>query len=190
MFRQDSQDAALHAVVVRDHMQAALRARRLGRRLPDQAIIPLVDFFGRDRLGQVHALQAGKFLGGAHGGVLIDVLARHDAAGLRPLVAQQPGELAGVDIGDRHHLAAKQEALQRLGGTPVRMQQRQVANHEPRGISRAGLEIFRRRAGVADMRIGQGNDLSAVRGIGEDLLVPGHRRIENYFTCRVAFCAY
>ena len=70
------------------------------------------------------------------------------------------------------------------------MQQRQVANHEAGGIHRAGFEVLGRRAGVADMRIGQGDDLSAVRRIGEDLLVPGHRRIENYFTCRVAFCAY
>ena len=32
---------------------------------------------------------------------------------------------------------------------------------------------------IADMRVGQRDDLAAVRRIGEDLLVPGHRRIED-----------
>jgi hypothetical protein len=83
-----------------------------------------------------------------------------------------------------------QEALQRLGGAPVRMQQRQVADDESRRVYRARLEILGRGAGVADVRIGEGDDLPAVGGIGEDLLIARHRRIENYFTCRVAFCAY
>ncbi len=60
---------------------------------------------------------------------------------------------------------------QRLGGAPVRMQQRQIANDQSRGVDRARFEILRGRAGVADMRIGQSDDLPAVRGIGEDLLI-------------------
>ena len=70
------------------------------------------------------------------------------------------------------------------------MQQRQIPNHEARRIDRARFQILRGRAGIADVRIREGDDLPAVRRIGEDLLVPGHRRIENHFTRRVAFCAY
>jgi hypothetical protein len=36
------------------------------------------------------------------------------------------------------------------------------------------------------MRIGQRDDLPAVRGIGEDLLVAGHRRVEYDFADRSA----
>ncbi len=70
------------------------------------------------------------------------------------------------------------------------MQQGQIANHQAGGVDRAGFQILGRRARVADMRIGERDDLSAVGGIREDLLIAGHRGIKNYFTSRVAFCAY
>ena len=79
---------------------------------------------------------------------------------------------------------------QRLGGAPIRMQQGQIANHEAGGVDRARFQILRGRAGVADVRICESDNLPTVRGIRQDLLVPGHRRIKNYFTSRVAFCAY
>src|SRR5690606_14565294 len=34
-------------------------------------------------------------------------------------------------------------------------------------------------AGVADVREGQGDDLARVRGVGQDFLVAGHRRVEH-----------
>ena len=86
-------------------------------------------------------------------------------------------------------LQRSRKLRQRLGGAPVRVQQGQIADHEARRVDRARFEILGRGAGVADVRIGQRDDLPAVRGIREDLLVAGHRRIENYFTRRVASCA-
>ena len=42
-------------------------------------------------------------------------------------------------------------------------------------------------AGIADVRIGQRDDLAAVRGIGQDLLIAAHRGVENDFADRSAF---
>jgi hypothetical protein len=36
-------------------------------------------------------------------------------------------------------------------------------------------------AGVADVRVRERDDLAAVGGIGEDLLVARHRRVEHHF---------
>ena len=43
---------------------------------------------------------------------------------------------------------------------------------------------------VADMRVGQGDDLLAITGIGQDFLVTGHGGVENHFTDGVARSAY
>ena len=42
-------------------------------------------------------------------------------------------------------------------------------------------------AGVADMWIRQGDDLAAIRWIGQDLLIARHRGIEDDFTDSLAF---
>jgi hypothetical protein len=42
--------------------------------------------------------------------------------------------------------------------------------------------VFRGDAVVADERVGHGDDLAAVRGVGEDLLITGHGGIEAGFT--------
>jgi hypothetical protein len=52
----------------------------------------------------------------------------------------------------------------------------------------AGFDILAIHAGIADVGIGQGHDLTAVAWVGEDLLVSGHRGVEynltNRATCR------
>ena len=49
--------------------------------------------------------------------------------------------------------------------------------------------VLRVDAGVADVRIGQRDDLAAVGGIGEDLLVAGHRGVEHDLADRQPGCA-
>ena len=41
-------------------------------------------------------------------------------------------------------------------------------------------------SGIADLRVGEGHDLPGIGGIGEDLLVAGHRGIENHLADRRA----
>ena len=62
----------------------------------------------------------------------------------------------------------------------------QVANHEAGGKDAVRLDVLVVDAGVADVGIGQRDDLAAVGGIGEDLLVAGHRRVEHDFADRLA----
>ena len=49
------------------------------------------------------------------------------------------------------------------------------------------FDIFRIDTGVADMRVGKGNDLAAVTGVCQDFLITRHRRIENNFATGMAF---
>jgi hypothetical protein len=42
---------------------------------------------------------------------------------------------------------------------------------------------------IADMRIGQGNDLATIGRIGEDFLVTGHGGIEHHLATGNAICA-
>ena len=52
-----------------------------------------------------------------------------------------------------------------------------------------GLHIFAVRAGIADVWVGQCDDLAAVRRVGQDFLIPGHRRIEHDLADGLAFGA-
>ena len=66
-----------------------------------------------------------------------------------------------------------------LGAAPVRRDARQVADDEAGGVDAARLDVLGVDADVADVRIGERDDLPGVRRIGEDLLVAGHRGVEH-----------
>ena len=51
----------------------------------------------------------------------------------------------------------------------------------PRQNGRSRLEILGVRAVVADVRVGERDDLPGVRRVGDDLLVAGHHRVEHHF---------
>ena len=51
------------------------------------------------------------------------------------------------------------------------------------------FDVFVVGADVADMRKGEGDELPGVGGIGEDLLIAGHRGVEADFADRLAFRA-
>jgi len=64
------------------------------------------------------------------------------------------------------------------------MRSRQVAHHQSGGVHPGRFLVFRVNPGIADVRVGQRDDLAAVRRVGEDLLVAGHRGVEDHFTGR------
>ncbi|MOA47328.1 hypothetical protein D3C78_1699540 [compost metagenome] len=68
-----------------------------------------------------------------------------------------------------------------MRGTEVRHAGGTVADHESGGIDAIGFHVFGVDAGIADVRIGQRDDLAAIAGIGENFLVPGHRGVEHHF---------
>ena len=61
------------------------------------------------------------------------------------------------------------------------MQERQIADNQAGGIYFAAFGVFAVGAGVADVRVGQGNDLPAVGWVGKDFLIAGHRGVEHDF---------
>ena len=56
---------------------------------------------------------------------------------------------------------------------------RELAHHEALNIRMRGLVVGERRAVVADLGIGEDDDLAGIGRIGEDFLVSGERGIEN-----------
>ena len=71
----------------------------------------------------------------------------------------------------------------------LRVQQRQVANDQAGGVDRGGFEVFGIGAGVADVRIGQRDDLPAVGRVGEDFLIARHGGVEHHLARRIALGA-
>src|SRR6187549_1823101 len=184
------QDVAFHAVVEGDYVQPLVRTHhRAVFRLPQRTFIPLVLALGGHHLREVHALQARKFLGSADRGSGVYFFAGHDATGLRTLLAQDAREFARVDAGDGDDLVPREEFAQVFARPPVAGERRQVSNYQARGIGRWRLEIFGRRARVADVWIGQRHDLTRVRRIGKNFLITGQRGIENDFATSVALGA-
>ena len=112
------------------------------------------------------------------------ICARHDAAVLRPFVAQHPREPPRVDVGDGHHVLAPEVIGEIRGLAPVGNEHRQVANDEPRGVDAVGFHVFGIRTRISDVRIRERHDLARIRGIREDLLVAGHGGVENHLSDR------
>ncbi len=151
------------------------------------AFAPGIALLHRHDLGQIHALQSRKGARRGQGVVFRHARAGEDAAVLRAGVAQDAREATRVDLGDRHDAVALQVGVEGFLRAPVAREQRQVADHESRGVHRGRFGVLGIAAGVADVRIGQGDDLSCVGRIGQDFLVAGHRRVEHDFADSPSF---
>ena len=108
------------------------------------------------------------------------------APGSAPRPAQVPGQAASVDA--RRSPATPwldQEPLERPDGAPVRrpcaLSSRTTT---PAHHGRARLVVERRHAVVADVRVGEGDDLAGVARVGEDLLVAAERGVEDELAAR------
>ena len=104
---------------------------------------------------------------------------REDAAAHRAAVAQVADQGAGVDAADPRragHVEPVEPAA--LGGGGV-LAVLGVAHDDPAGVD--GFRLHRRPADpvVADQRVGEDDDLARVGGVGDGLLVAGHRGVED-----------
>src|SRR5215510_13020005 len=72
---------------------------------------------------------------------------------------------------------------------PVARELTGFLHHEPFRPDLPRLDIFWSDPIVADVRTGHRNDLPLIGGIGQDLLVPSHGRIEYDFANFLAFVA-
>ncbi len=116
--------------------------------------------------------------------------ARSTSAAALPSVATTPicapggaevaGEAAGVDAGDADHAVRLQVGVERdlrpeaggLGGV--------VPDHEGGGVRPGRLLVGAVDAVVPLLRVGHADDLPDVGRVREDLLVPGHRGVEDH----------
>ena len=109
--------------------------------------------------------------------------------GLGAFLANDPRQLAGIDIGDADHVVALEVLGEGFLAAEIGGQQRQIPNDEALGMYAGGFFVFVVGAGIADMGIGEGHDLTGIRGVGQDFLIPRHRRIEDHFPNGTAFGA-
>src|SRR5437868_5618029 len=100
-------------------------------------------------------------------------LARKTPSGCRASTAS-----AGVASGDAGHAVAAQERIEVLVGAPVAVAAGEVAHDHAATEGSARLVVGRRHAVVADVRVREGDDLSGVRGVGDDLLISRQHGVE------------
>ena len=92
------------------------------------------------------------------------------------------GQRASVDALDTENAIFPQVGGQRLGGTPVRRHFAQLADHEGPDVRPGGLGVLRIDPVIPNLRVGHRDDLAAVGGIGDDLLIARHRGVETNFS--------
>ena len=66
-------------------------------------------------------------------------------------------------------------------GAPVARERRELAHHQAFDVRLGGFVVALIRAVVADLRIGEDDDLAGVGGVGEDFLIAGDGGIEDHF---------
>ena len=184
---QHAQDVALDAKIVSNDMETWLGSLLVTIQRP-LGLGPRIVGLGRNDLGQVHASQAREGLGQGQRLRLID-FAGQNAPGLSALFPQDAGQLARIDASNGNDTVLLQVGRQVLLATPARGNQRQVTNDQASGEIGIGFKIFRIATGVADMRVGQRDDLTAIGGIGKDFLVAGHSGVEHHLATGNAISA-
>ena len=103
---------------------------------------------------------------------------------MRALSAQMARQLAGVKVGDGHGTLFAQISVERLAGTKIGGQQGQVLDDQACGLDAVRLHVLRINTVIADVRIGQSDNLLAIAGVGQDFLVAGHGGVKNHLTHR------
>ena len=187
---EHAQDVGLHPEIVGHDLEVRRGGHELAAVQVQLALGPGIGLAGADHPGQVHAAQARELARCFQRLVHLDAFAGHQRAILGAAFTQDAGELAGVDAGDGHHPAREQPVLQRGLAAPAAGATRHVAHDQARRPDLAGLVVLLGATGVADVRIGQGDQLACIGRIGEDLLVAGHGGVEHHLTDRKAAGAY
>ena len=100
-----------------------------------------------------------------------------------------PRKRARVDPFHAGDVPFSQIFVERHFGAPVAGDLGQFFDDESAHMRRVAFLIERIDAVISDQRIGHRHDLSAVRGIGQHLLIAGHGGVETNFTDARAGCA-
>jgi len=189
MIDEKAQDILLDAKVVGSNAEfarvgnAAGFAHGFGPRRNgelDGAFLPAVGFLAgdvareflpghqRNLFGFVDELVGGGAVSGHHAAECADI-------------ANVTDERARIDIPDGGNFVAIQIELSGFGGAPVRRDLRKFADYQRFDVRAGRFFIVKIGADVADVRIGEANNLPGIAGIGENFLITGEAGIENDF---------
>ena len=184
---QHAQDVVLNTVVVGDNMKLRVGLRGIAGTERPHGLIPVVGFFARHDPGQIktrHVRRGIRQVARARN-IFCTVFADQDATVLRALLARQACQAARIDVGNGYDTIAMQIFRQCFLHPPVGGERRQITNDETRGVTPVRFDILTIGTGIADMRVSQGHHLPHVRGVGENLLIARHRRVEHHLADRV-----
>ena len=104
-----------------------------------------------------------------------------DDATLGAVIAQVADEAAGVDFGDDGNATFGKEVFGLILGAPIADDGRDFADDEAFDVRTARFAVALIRAVVADLRVGENDDLACVGRVCEDFLVARDGGIENNF---------
>jgi hypothetical protein len=102
------------------------------------------------------------------------------------MVADAPGETAGIDAGDADQVAVLQPGVEMRGGAEIGRLRDVGGKDQATGGGARRLDILRIGPDIADMREGEGDDLAGKGGVGQALLIAGHRGVEAHLADRLA----
>jgi hypothetical protein len=105
---------------------------------------------------------------------------------VRPQVAHQR---AGVDLRQHRNRIALHVLVGDLLGAPIRADGRELADDQALDIGLGRLVVRPASAVVADLWVGENDDLTGVGGISGDLLVTGKGSVENNLAQAFAWVA-
>src|SRR5690242_5179556 len=105
---------------------------------------------------------------------------------MRPQVSHHRARIQPLNGGNT---IAFQELLAVLAATPIARNRAELSDHQALDVRPVGLVVVGIRAVVADLRIGQHNDLAGVGRVGEYLLVSSDGGIEDDLAIALAFGA-
>ena len=180
---QLTQDVLLDSEVVGDDVELlrfVLHPNNGNRLVRAFAELPYIRMFGAHDFGEIGPIHFGYrarlgdelFRVGFKGG---DHSAHH------PVVAQVAHQGARVDIRQHRNFGMFQVFFGNLLRAPIGADFRKLAHDQPLYVGPRGLVIFRSRAVVSDLRIGENYYLPSIGGISKNFLVAGDGSIENDF---------
>ena len=189
---QVAQDVPLHAEIEGDDVRPAgcgcfrcprgmavgTRAVLIEKKLLVQAGFPGEGFPGHDLAGEVAADQPGALPSLGHQAGVVEIGRRQDALH-RPPDPRQPHQGAGVDPLDADDAVSGQKRFERFLRAEVADPAAQLANHEAADPGATALQILVVDPVIADLGVGHRHDLTVIGGVGQDLLITGHARVED-----------
>ncbi len=99
---------------------------------------------------------------------------------ITPRVAQVADQRAGIEIVDDRNAGAGQEIVGLGVGAPVAGDGRELAHHQTFDVGAGGFVIVGAGAVVADLRVGEDDDLAGIGRVGENFLIAGEGGIEDH----------